>query len=316
MTICVTGGTGFIGRHFIKRCEREDGVKLKLLTRRPPEAKLLSANIQFVQGDLLDYESLLKFVDHGCVLVHLAYLFQGSRARNIEAVEYLAKACRAKGISRFVHLSSVGVTGPSADPIVTESTRCQPDSDYEVTKLELESLIVQLLGDACDVAMLRPTCVFGEGGDKVVKLVEDLSSDPAIVSYLKRSLFHRRRLNLVCAENVVEALWFLSTFKNALGGERFIVSDDDVSENNYLDVSDYLGKHLSIPQPSWPRVFFAPWLLPIMLKLTGRAARNPQTNYSSEKLSRLGYQSAIGFEDGLKLFVEWYKQQSNNKIAQ
>lgn len=312
ITICVTGGTGFIGQHFARRLERENGVQIKVLTRLLRSEKLLSQNILYVQGDLLEYESLLNFVDKESVVVHLAYLSRQSRQENLEALGNLSRACCEKGISRFVHVSTAVVSGNTADSIVTESTECQPVSDYEVTKLELESFVIQQLGHSCDVTILRPTCVFGVGGKNLVKLVDDMVSDSLIVNYLKRSLFHRRRLNLVGVENVAEALWFLSSFeKHDLRGERFIVSEDNVPENNYDDISDYLAKELAITPPPWPRLPLMSSLLPAALKLRGRSNGNPGVVYSCEKLVRLGYQKAIGFHEGLKRFLDWYKLEMN-----
>lgn len=314
-TFCITGATGFVGKHLVKRLARENGLRLKLLTRRPPDAGLSPQKIQYISGDLLAYDSLKEFVDEGAVVIHLAYLFGKSREENLEAVESLCRACRQKGISRFIHLSSTGVTGDTTEAIVTESTPCQPDSEYERIKLDSESIVIEQLRQHCEVAILRPTCIFGAGGDKVVKLVEDMISDSSMARYLKKSLFHGRRLNLVCAENVVEALWFLATERHDWRGERFIVSDDDVPDNNYTYVSDYLAAELAVASSRLPRLPLASSFLPIALKLLGRGHKNPHKIYSSEKLNALGYQKAIGFNEGLKRFVEWYKTR-NGQIAE
>jgi nucleoside-diphosphate-sugar epimerase len=306
-TVCVTGATGFVGKHLVKRLEQENVLKLKLLTRRPPDGEVSSQKTHYVQGDLLDYESLKDFPEEGSVVIHLAYLFGRSREENLAAIRSLCRACRERRIFRFVHLSSTGVIGDTSDPIVTESTPCQPDSEYELTKLDSESILIQELSEHCDVAILRPTCIFGSGGDKVVKLVEEIVSDSSLVRYLKKSLFQGRRLNLVCAENVVEALWFLSTRKDDFRGEPFIVSDDEVPDNNYTYVSNYLAGELAVPLSRWPPLPLAASFLPIALKLLGRGHKNPHKIYSSERLEALGYQKAIGFQEGLKRFAEWYR---------
>jgi nucleoside-diphosphate-sugar epimerase len=304
--ICVTGGTGFIGQHLTRKLEAS-GVRGKVLTRRSTPAS--AAGVAYTEGDLLDYESLVNFVEKDAVVVHLAYLSKHTREENQIGLENLAKACEQKAVSRFVHVSTAVVVGNNRERLVTESTECKPISEYEIIKLELESTITQRLSPFCDVTVLRPTCVFGAGGQNLLKLANDLRRDSQIAHYLKRSLFHQRRLNLVSVENVVEALWFLCTVPQQLRGEVFIISEDEVAENNYDYVSNYLAKELAVKVPSWPRLPLASSLLPVSLKLLGRSTQDPQTIYSSEKLSGLGFRKAIKFQTGLELFVAWYKLQ-------
>lgn len=315
LTICLTGGTGFIGRHFIRRLEREN-VTIRALTRASITSsnRIHSSNLAYVQGDLLDQKSLCEFVDKGAVVVNLAYLPAKSHEENLEAANNLASTCQEKGISRFVHVSTAIVAGDAASPVVTENTECKPATDYEVGKLKLEALVTRKLEKKCEVAVLRPTCVFGANGQNLVKLARELTSDSNLVKHLKRSLFDRRRLNLVSVENVVEALWFLSSSKNSLPGtETFIVSEDDVPENNYADVTNFLASQLLVEMPQWPQLPRASALLPTALRLVRQSRRNPYLVYSSEKLQQFGFQKAISFEAGLKLFADWYRSEFSKR---
>ena len=109
LTICVTGGTGFIGRHFTQRVEREN-VNARILTRH--EKDLTSDDqLSYFQGDLLDRNSLRSFVEPGSVVVHLAYLPAKSFGENLQALENLTNICREKKILRFVHVSTAIVAG-------------------------------------------------------------------------------------------------------------------------------------------------------------------------------------------------------------
>lgn len=312
-TICVTGGTGFIGRSLTRRLEREN-VNVRILTRQGSNASSpTSPAILHVRGDLLDYKSLADFVQAKSVVVHLAYLSNLAGEKNLDALRNLAKACCEKGVLRFIHVSTAIVAGDVTSAVVTETTDCRPSTDYEVSKLALEALVTKQLERRCEVAILRPTCVFGPSGKNLVKLAREITSDSNIVKHLKQSLFNRRRLNLVSVENVAEAIWFLASAKTELRGEAFIVSEDDVPENNYEDVSNFLASALEIRLPRWPRLPATSTMLPAALKLIRHSRRSPYLTYSCEKLQRAGYKKAVAFEEGLRLFVDWYKCEFNGR---
>ena len=60
---------------------------------------------------------------------------------NVDAVNSMLRATSAANIRRFVHCSSVGVYGPLAELPATEVTPCNPDIDYERTKLAGEQAV-------------------------------------------------------------------------------------------------------------------------------------------------------------------------------
>ncbi|RME44912.1 MAG: NAD-dependent epimerase/dehydratase family protein, partial [Caldilineae bacterium] len=77
-TSLVTGATGFIGRHLLKRLLQTGG-HVKALTRRAGRPLMHHARLQWVYGDITDPSSLndvLKGVD---VVYHLAAEMQNPR---------------------------------------------------------------------------------------------------------------------------------------------------------------------------------------------------------------------------------------------
>src|SRR5205085_7791579 len=118
-------------------------------------------------GRPADYGSLADFVESKAIVVHLAYLSNKTPEQNLKALRNLAKACCEKGVSRFIHVSTAIVAGDVTAPVVTETTECRPSTDYEETKLKLEALVTKQLEGHCEVAILRPTCVFGQSGQNL-----------------------------------------------------------------------------------------------------------------------------------------------------
>ena len=51
-TICITGGTGFLGKHLVSKLSKQEHVTLRILTRdHTLESK---DNIEYIYGDLLN----------------------------------------------------------------------------------------------------------------------------------------------------------------------------------------------------------------------------------------------------------------------
>ncbi|MFX1577872.1 MAG: NAD-dependent epimerase/dehydratase family protein, partial [Promethearchaeota archaeon] len=74
MKILVTGATGFIGRNLVSRLVKEKH-EVKALVRKTSDVQGLPREIQLVEGDLLDPNSLEKAVKETEIVFHLAALF-------------------------------------------------------------------------------------------------------------------------------------------------------------------------------------------------------------------------------------------------
>ena len=281
--VAITGGTGFIGRHLVDRLTH-DGIAFEILSRQ--------------SGDLRDRVDL-----RGCdAVVNLADSADWSR-QDVDAIaENLATAAIASGVRRFVHVSTAAVVGRSNAEVVDEQTECRPANAYEIRKLRLEQQLEKALAGRVDLVILRPTAVFGPGGQNALKIANDLRRDARLKGSLRWSFLRRRRLNLVAVSNVVEAIVFVLMREEPFRGERFIVSDDEDPSNNYGDVATELAKSLRIDfHPSM--IPLLDRLVPLALRLRRRSLTNPNTRFSSAKLRRAGYRPAIALRDELDRFA-------------
>jgi uncharacterized protein YbjT (DUF2867 family) len=98
--ILVTGGTGTLGRHVVRRL-RDAGRNVRVLTRRSREG---GEGVRFVTGDLATGEGLEAAVDGVGTIVHLAGTAKGDedKARN------LVRAASQAGAQHLVYISVVG----------------------------------------------------------------------------------------------------------------------------------------------------------------------------------------------------------------
>lgn len=307
MAFCITGASGFLGRHLLAALlERDETVRVLTHRIRPGAFN----GVTEVHGDLLDEGSLETLVDEGDTVVHLAYLRAEDHV-NVTAARNLARTCARRRVRRMVHLSTAMVVGAAEADTVTEETPCQPIAEYERMKLRIESLILQQLERRCDTVVLRPTAIFGPGGTNLLKMTDELVKDGRLVNYLRACLYGNRRLNLVCVQNVVQAIIHLSSLPIE-SGTVFLVSDDDAAENNYRSVADLICSEIPCKRSALPNVAFLSGLLPLLLQIKGRSSTNPNRVFSSGKLIATGFTRRLSFEAGVRQFVEWYRTRNQN----
>jgi 2-alkyl-3-oxoalkanoate reductase len=152
-TVAVTGATGSIGAHVVRRLRGD--WQVRILTRRAVDPARFGAEIETVRGDLGDRASLQRLLDGAAAVVHLAGLIKArSRAEffraNAEAVGRVAEiAAGAASPPRFVLMSSLAAREPDL-------------SDYAASKLAGEEALIAA-GDALRWSILRPPAVYGPG---------------------------------------------------------------------------------------------------------------------------------------------------------
>jgi len=96
----VSGGTGTLGRHVVRRL-RDAGCDVRALTRRSREAE---DGIEYVAGDLAKGEGIEAAVDGVETIVHLA----GSAKGDEDKARNLVRAASRAGAPHLVYISVVG----------------------------------------------------------------------------------------------------------------------------------------------------------------------------------------------------------------
>ncbi len=306
----VTGGAGFIGSNL---CEAILGMGYKvrcldnLSTGKQENVDIFmeNPNYEFIKGDITDLDTCMaacEGVDY--VMNEAAW---GSVPRSIEMPLYyeevnirgtlnMMEAARQKGVKKFVFASSSSVYGDHPDLPKKEGKEGNLLSPYALTKRvdeEYGKLYCKLYG--LDTYGLRYFNVFGKRQNPdgayaavIPKFIRQLLNDeaPTINGDGKQSR------DFTYIENVVEANLRAckasheaagNIFNVAYGGREYLI---DI----YNTLCTALGKEI---EPH-----FGP----------ERAGDIKHSNADISKARELlGYDPQYSFADGIKLAIEWYK---------
>jgi len=176
--VLVTGASGFTGSH-LARFLVEAGERVRVLVRPSSRRDFLEGlDLEFVEGDLADAESLRRAVSGTECIYHLAAVYREAKLPdrvyfdiNVEGTRRLAEASLAEGGIPFIYCSTCGVHGEVADPPADETAPYHPGDIYQETKVEAEKLLLQMHEkDGLPAVILRPVGIYGPGDLRFLKL--------------------------------------------------------------------------------------------------------------------------------------------------
>jgi len=129
-------------------------------------------NVEFVKGDILDYENLVKSSKGFDMIIHLAAKSNVAESVihpdetmnvNVKGTENILKCCLQNEIKKIIFASSAAVYGECND-IITEETKTNPLSPYGESKLLAENKIKSFAQENdLDAVILRMFNVYGNG---------------------------------------------------------------------------------------------------------------------------------------------------------
>ena len=153
--ITVFGGSGFLGRHLVRRLAKLENVAVRVACRHPRDAAFLRTagdvgQVMPVGVDIFSDEQVAAAVAGADIVINLiGILYESGRwtfqAVQAEAAGRIARAAKAAGASRFLHVSAIGADKNS-------------NSAYARTKALGELEVFLAFPEA---TILRPSIVFG-----------------------------------------------------------------------------------------------------------------------------------------------------------
>lgn len=203
MKIFITGGGGFVGRHLTKYLLKN---KFEItvfddLSNCTQESIESIGKVNFVRGDIRDYEFLEKSMKNQELVIHLAAKTSVSESKenqesvmnvNVNGSLNVIKSCNNCNISKIIVISSAAVYGEGMKGKPhDENSSTNPISVYGKSKLEMENIIREFSKTTnLNSIILRLFNVYGKGQSDVYagvikKFVNSAQNSKPVVIYGK-----------------------------------------------------------------------------------------------------------------------------------
>jgi nucleoside-diphosphate-sugar epimerase len=326
-TCLITGATGFIGGHLVRRLIG-DGRRVRCLVRSGSDgAPLAELGAELVEGDLTEARSLARAVVGCDLVVHCAAMVSdwGTVAEiervNVAGTRDLAAAAASASVRRFVQVSSTDVYGhPGGAPVEEGRAGATPPRNwYARTKLAAEGEVRRVAaGSGMEVVIVRPATVYGPGSVAVVGEIADaLRGGNMLLVDGGRAL-----AGLCFVENLIDLL-LLAFERDEAAGEAFNVDDGlDVTWRRFVDD---LAAGLGVRPARWSVPYRLAIALAVALeegyrivrRTTGLRTRpllsrqavevlgRPQSFSNRKARALLDWAPRVGYEDGLDATLRW-----------
>jgi dihydroflavonol-4-reductase len=253
----VIGGTGFIGSNIALRLvERHWNVRI--LERPGASRELLEGGpFEFVNGDVLEPETLSPAMQGIDVVFHAAgvvdYWKQGVERMyqvNVEGTRNVMEAALRSRIERVVHVSSTAAMGIHPDEIVDETYTFNVKPErfvYGHSKYLAEQIAFEYIDKGLPVVIVNPTTVIGP------RDIRKVSSGMVVevVKHCVPPLIPPGGINIVpicdAAQGTIEA-----AVKGCVG-ERYILGGENMSHLQlYQTIANVVGCGMKLKvMPRW-----------------------------------------------------------------
>jgi len=169
MRVLVTGGSGFVGRHVVRRLAIDhEVITVQRRVRFPSPSPVRDVELDLAE---LTADGLAGAVGGTLdVVIHLAELSNDPLGQNRPEITYkinhegslhLANAARDAGVRRFVYASSCSVYGVGSGNFLDESSPVNPQTAYADCKVRVERDVSLLASDRFSVVFLRNATAYG-----------------------------------------------------------------------------------------------------------------------------------------------------------
>lgn len=256
----VTGGTGFVGAHVVRRLLRES-LDVRCLARPGSNRKNLEGlSVEWAEGDLTEVESLRRAVKGCSMLFHVAADYRlwvrdpdAMDRVNVIGSRYLLACAAEAGVEKVVFTSSVAAVGRDGHEPGKEFMDPLPNQligPYKKSKFESELVAREFARKGLPVVIVNPSAPIGSHDIKPTptgKMVVDLLN-ARMPGYLDTGM------NFVDVEDVAEGHW-LAAQKGTIG-ERYILGHENLTLKAFLEA---VARVAGVPAPRFRIPYAVAW---------------------------------------------------------
>lgn len=177
MKAFVTGGTGFIGQHVLRKLLERDVEIVALARSESSAAALYEAGAEPVLGDIADKATMRESMAGADVVYHIAgwYRVGGdwmeAERINVGGTRAVLTLAHELEIPRIVYVSTIAVFGDTQGKLVDESYRTNGPfpTEYERTKWLAHYKVAEpLIEEGAPIVIVMPGGVYGPGDHSII----------------------------------------------------------------------------------------------------------------------------------------------------
>lgn len=195
-------------------------------------------NINWVEGDLQDYDSLIAAVKGMDLVIHsaglVAFASKDSDALyqvNTQGTANLVNALLSSGIERMVHVSSVAAIGRTTEETTYDEEFKWTDSplntEYAISKYRAELEVWRGEQEGLKVLIVNPSMILGK--------ISTHRTSTAILDYVlqENTFYPKGKLNYIDVRDAAQITRML--VEKEAWGERFILNKESISFKEFLN---------------------------------------------------------------------------------
>jgi dihydroflavonol-4-reductase len=243
----VTGGTGFIGKHLVRKL-RARGDEVVALVRNPSKAADLDA--QLVQGDLSNEDAIRQGVSGADAVFHVGATYKVGIPKseheamydaNVRGTERVIDAAVDAGAAKIVYVSTGNVYGNTQGQAVDETyVRPQPPdflSYYDETKYLAHQVALDRIANGAPVIIVQPGGVVGpDDPSELGNMIDQVRTGK-----LKMKMFPDAGFNFVYVEDIADGI--LLAHDKGRTGESYNLAGPQQTIGDLVDkTAELLGK--------------------------------------------------------------------------
>ena len=258
MRVFVTGATGFIGGHLVRKL-RERGDDVVCLVRSPEKAsELRELGCELVEGDLSDAAAIRAGMEGSDAAVHAAAVYRvgiPKRERdpmydtNVRGTERVLDAAIEAGVGKIVYVSTVNVFGNTSGRTVDETYE-RPMEDgylscYDETKHRSHLVAKDRIAKGAPIVIVQPGGVYGPGDHSEIGNFIDQTR----TGKLKLMMFPDLGFNLVHVDDVADGI--ILALEKGTPGESYVLGGELARMRDLVEKTAELSGR-SAPKRSMP----------------------------------------------------------------
>lgn len=318
MKILVTGANGFVGRVLCPLLEQSGHQVMRMVRQAVASDEMSVGGITETTNWTFALDGNVDAVVHLAAKVPLLSTVTGSIADttleeycrvNARSTENFARQCAAKGVKRFVFISTVKVLGEGSEQPYQADDPAIPGDAYAISKWEAEQSIKEIgLATGMEIVILRPPLVYGpEVQGNFLRMLDAV--------YRQRPLpfgLVRNRRSLIYVDNLADAIRVCLTHP-AAANKTWMVSDaEDVSTPELI-------RGLAVALQRSTRLLPVPmslmtWAGKLLSKSEMVSRLIGSLSVDSQPIrTKLSWSPPYSLQSGLKKTAEWYMHQEVRK---